>query len=505
MVFSEEIIAATLGTYLDDARKVVKGRLGSASTNFSVYPGILKVLPSAKRAWFDECESLPSWEQLTRVCYEAFLQTETSKSRGAGPIILRNTIAPNELRNWFRRRDMYSHLLDGQPIDYTEATKQLITDAQTTEWRIIYLALLDGVRLHSNDPLDFGGFQIVKPSSDWLEHTLRFETNRLFYPKCICSTYRLSDHWYIRGETHERRESWHQRFAKYLQAAGEKIRHSDLPTPIEAALKILTLWDWQSIPEQEEFASDEEWLSFRIAFIIGFSNNPFEDPPLQPSLDILGYTDEDESGKLPEPQPNCPWKLDEAETQILAAFVRDTSRRLETLNDSSELWQCADRALGSFLRAFLSKGFDQLLWHMIAIEALLGDDKDGLVGRIKRRIKFLYGQTGPNAKKAAKAFQDTYDARSKLVHGDEAAHVAYTQQRNARVLARRVCEVGILLFSGLLDAAKSGSLASMPRRRVVVDCLDYLIEEGDPAIYALAATSSNILKTLFDDHQNRPQ
>ena len=273
------------------------------------------------------------------------------------------------------------------------------------------------------------------------------------------------------------------------------MRYSDLPPPIEAALKILILWDWQSIPEQEEFASDEEWFSFRIAFIIRFSNDPFEDPPLQPSLDMLQYTDEDEYGKLPEPQPNCPWQLDEAETHRLANSIRDATRRLETLQECGVLWQCADRALGSLLRAFLSKGFDQLLWHTIAIEALLGDDREGLVGRIKRRIKFLYGLTGSSGKKAARAFDDTYDVRSQLVHGDEAALVAYTEQRNARVLARRVCELGILLFSGLLDAAKKGSLPSVPRRRDIIDCLDYLIEEGDPALYALAAVSSNILKS----------
>jgi hypothetical protein len=131
---------------------------------------------------------------------------------------------------------------------------------------------------------------------------------------------------------------------------------------------------------------------------------------------------------------------------------------------------------------------------MIVIEALLGEKGEGLVGRIKRRIKFLYGQAGPSAKKAAKAFQDTYEARSQLVHGDEAALVAYTEQRDARVLARRVCELGILLFSGLLDAAKTGTLPSVPRRRDIIDCLDYLIEDGDPSLYALAAVSSKILK-----------
>jgi hypothetical protein len=346
MAFSEETITAALGAYLDDARKVVRRRLGAASRNPSVNPGTFRVLPSGARAWFDECESLSSWRQLTRACAEAFLQAGTSKGRGA-LIKWRTTVAPDELSNWFRRRDLYARILEGQPIDYTEATKQLVADAQTTEWSVMYLALLDGVRLHVTDPLDFSAFQIVKPSAEWLEHTLQIETNRLFYPACICSADKLPDHWYIRTETRERRSTRHEEFAEYLRASGEKMRYSDLPAPIEAALKILALWDWQSIPEQEEFASNEEWFSFRIAFIIRFSNDPFVDPPSQPPLDMpLSDTDED-----------CPWRLDEAQTQRLAGFIRDVSRGLETLKDSSELWRCADRALGSLLRAFSLEGF----------------------------------------------------------------------------------------------------------------------------------------------------
>ena len=91
-------------------------------------------------------------------------------------------------------------------------------------------------------------------------------------------------------------------------------------------------------------------------------------------------------------------------------------------------------ALGFLAKAFFAEEEEEFLWHMVTIEALLGEDPErgGLVSVLAKRAATILGDV-------KKRFYELYDLRSNLVHGN-AEHLSQDMfrldLRDARRLAR---------------------------------------------------------------------
>src|SRR6185503_694387 len=84
------------------------------------------------------------------------------------------------------------------------------------------------------------------------------------------------------------------------------------------------------------------------------------------------------------------------------------------------------------LRGFTSQGTDRLLWHMTAIEAILGEKnvKD-LTSVLANRLSRILTNDPKQEQIVKRAFKKCYDTRSRLVHGN-----ARGKQRTADTTAK---------------------------------------------------------------------
>jgi hypothetical protein len=127
----------------------------------------------------------------------------------------------------------------------------------------------------------------------------------------------------------------------------------------------------------------------------------------------------------------------------------------------------------------LSERLEQLLWHMIAIEAALGEQlpNESVTGVLRRRLGFILGGTEASRKEISKSFRDLYDFRSGLVHGGHPrSEVFKGHLAEARKLARAAVVWAIRGFSLL---AKKGNVTPTlaPKRSDLLRLLDMTEEE----------------------------
>jgi hypothetical protein len=111
-------------------------------------------------------------------------------------------------------------------------------------------------------------------------------------------------------------------------------------------------------------------------------------------------------------------ELGDEDAARLQAFVCEAQAYRDGLpaTSSSEFLRLAMNAL---LKAVLSDGMEQLLWQIIAIEAVLGEVKEGESTRslLARRLGNVLAPTGHARDEIAEAFNKLYGFRSDLVHG----------------------------------------------------------------------------------------
>ncbi len=384
------------------------------------------------------------------------------------------------LKNWMRRSGTYKKLLDG--VSRTEevaeqASDQLFEDAIKDEEELLFLAVLDGVRFEGE--MGFDGFDIVKPTAAELAAILEIETNRLFYPHGITSVDTLAEHWYLRA-THRRKKVPNPRPIlepnSYIAAF-----QTSFPKPVENAMKLIALWDWNRFGNQE-FEGGEVNFGSRVPFVIVLSDDPFKAPPLLPLTEELS--------------PVALWTFDANKTE---AFERSVSDALKQLAKTRQMrcqrgadWGFVDRALNFLLKAFLSREIEQLIWHTAAIESVLGEDVPSLTKTLKRRVKTLH-PGDQRKKRAGKEFEEVYKLRSRLVHGSELAVAEKTDLRTARKLARTVSEQMLRLVSSLAELVENGTLPAVPARADILEALDQIDEGRELALYPVALAIRDLL------------
>ena len=84
---------------------------------------------------------------------------------------------------------------------------------------------------------------------------------------------------------------------------------------------------------------------------------------------------------------------------------------LETLDTR---WPFLKVAIGNLIKAFFTEELEQLLWHITALEALLGERGRGIRKSIAKRSAAILGTTKTERKGWKKQFEDLYDLRCAL-------------------------------------------------------------------------------------------
>ncbi len=132
--------------------------------------------------------------------------------------------------------------------------------------------------------------------------------------------------------------------------------------------------------------------------------------------------------------------------------------------------------MGYIGKAFLAKpNLVQLLWNITALDSLLSE-KAEVTQTMKRRIGNILGATEHGRKEIRKQFDELYEFRSDLVHGNafkkraQAHHLA-----NARDFARQVMSwfVDYLLWVDNDFRQREISYEHYPRRDELLYVLDF--------------------------------
>lgn len=321
------------------------------------------------------------------------------------------------VETFFRRSGFYLCAAAGEEPLVDEVLTQYAASFESREHRVTLLAPLEHVSF-ARDALDFGAFRLQSFSRTQLEGLFQTAVNRVFYEWALTDVGILPNYWFLTLTTTAERTRTFLNFADI-----------DKVTPtftsfraIEEALLPLVSFPWQADlwrgrPPHEQL----DWHGFRIPFLLVVDDNFLAAPRHRPDLVRLDTEPAFNSmtgEELDFERPVIWTHLDTDEADVCEASVRELVDRLRALGSRPTEWGFFDRACGYFLKAFFADGFEQLLWHITTVDALLGEDAPGAATkRLARRVAAILG-TAPTEQETLRAeFLELYHFRSRFVHG----------------------------------------------------------------------------------------
>lgn len=418
--------------------------------------------PAGARDWFEGFEKDLTWDKLAKNCDRVF------GAQKNGERIWRGLI-----RNWMRRGGVYLSIFDGVRQNPAEVAEALFKDMRTTEDSVVLLAPLEGIGFSKRE-MNFGDFQIQQLEAAELETLLGTRANQIFYPYAATSTERLTDHWYLRCMIRQGRTLGRVYPAPwFLETFGGPIppKYTHLPPEIETPLKSIILWD-----EQESGLGIDYWVSFvSIPFVITVSDNPFRAPrPAPPIESFTSYQTEVFDNKESEVSQKLV-DLTAKGTEQFEQFIRIINAQLQAIRLVGTPWGFVDHALNYMLKGFFSDGLDQLIWHVVALEAFFGERSadESVTEQLSKRVAVIHSGDPGRGVVALKEFKTLYKIRCDLVHGRPfKIEVDSRQQWIARRLARRVAIRMVAILGQLASEIGKGGLTDIPSRGEILSMLD---------------------------------
>lgn len=117
--------------------------------------------------------------------------------------------------------------------------------------------------------------------------------------------------------------------------------------------------------------------------------------------------------------------------------MRDVERLIIGLRPHWSDLAYVEIALTHFVKAFFSAGLQELMDHIVVLEALLSD-AGKIQDSIARRMSIILGTTERERESLERRFKKLYAFRSNLVHGKRFEQAVYAGHlRDARDMARR--------------------------------------------------------------------
>ncbi|MFD2642675.1 hypothetical protein [Pseudomonas japonica] len=373
------------------------------------------------------------------------------------------------------------HLLNQPKPDMDKVAAALTHEFERTITRRRYLCPLD--MADEVPSFRFGNTQIGRFSAAELE--VLFDAPRLerCYPGIRLDSQSLSlFNWMVveedisvRDESGNRQFSWLD--FPFGKDQGEIVPHRGrFPAVVERALFFLLLAPWEEWAEMTEV----DWRCFRLPWIYTVDDDLCafpSSPPLPERLSWEPYfrqVDHDEWEESEHPISLRTWATAEDMQRTLGAkWTQLEAARIQ----ASELFSTPVEHF--LVRAFLSEGIDEVMAHLIMIEAAFGAEADhkrrlrrtgdnhdqSATRRVAARLSAAIDDPG-----AAKDYLDLYDMRCTYVHGRPEDRVISTQQR---VLARRLAREAANALVGLAQSLES-------RETVLLDLLNRGVENLPP-------------------------
>jgi Apea-like HEPN len=147
------------------------------------------------------------------------------------------------------------------------------------------------------------------------------------------------------------------------------------------------------------------------------------------------------------------WFFHGSEASHFADFLASSHHLIETIKTRKSVWRFIETGMNFLVKGFVSTGMEQLLWHIIAIEAVFGDDsKSAVNSRLQNRLANSLGWTKEDRDAVKKRFQKLYEYRSNLVHGSTpSGNVDESHLAQARDLAREAVFWSIQFWAHALN------------------------------------------------------
>ena len=257
--------------------------------------------------------------------------------------------------------------------------------------------------------------------------------------------------------------------------------YTSFPAPIERALDTFCLFEWQADMLDRFSARKGEgsktkstgWMGPEIPFVIRVTDNLLESPTPSPDTSILCrepiYSQE---GEEVGERPCIHTHFGEEEAANFERFMSTAQHLVDLAKSREACWPFLHIAFGNLRKAFFAEGLDQLLWHITALEALLGEKGEGVTARLANRVSHILGGTEREQKEIRKEFKALYEFRSDLVHGNALPkNTSKAHLHTARELARR----SLYWFLNYLAcvAGEGEDCAALPPREDLLRLIDF--------------------------------
>jgi hypothetical protein len=367
------------------ASETERVRSGPQSRN-----GLTVVLnPEAElRRVVESLEAGTEFKRLVQLCRRAFPD---------GP----DSAAEDHFRRveqFFRRSGAYCQYLREPVIDAASLFATFEGAFNQREMLVRYLAPLE-LMSFSRDHLDCGLFSIRHFSREELDGILQTEVKRVFYTATEIE--QLCRHWFLVVE--ERQPAQGPSYVLDIRDFDPVVfaSYSPRPAPVEKALRILSLFDWDAATTWS-LDTGEAWGRFRLPFWIRVDDALLRRPDVARNSSRLNRV--------------IRAHLDEHASRQIEQFSREIGSILPSYPEAHP-WHFFEIAMTYLTRAFQTEGLDQCLWHMVAIEALVGERGSKVTEKIARRLARMLGSDKSTREDIEKEFKDLYGLRCDLVHG----------------------------------------------------------------------------------------
>ena len=341
----------------------------------------------------------------------------------------------SSIQHVLRRARIYTDALDSG-----RSAKDLFQSfvAAFTRIEIItnILAPLEYVEFSTDAPLDFDSFRVKKFSKQELITITENDTREIFYPESTLDMRLLSQYWWLVVSEKDEPDYAGQLVTKinFRREVPVERHYGHFPPAVAHVLQTLVLYDWDyerdGISDADprdigRYLLDEQedrWFGFKLPFVLRSGGSLFRPPAQAPDISCLSlepvFDDGVECGERPI-------RYVYPDATSFSSMVTEFESQLNTIRSQTARWQFIDVAVNYLVKAFFFRELDQLLWHITAIEALLGQNVDALTETLARRCGLVLGSSEEDRKKIRRSFKQLYTLRSNVVHGK-------TKLRNAQ-------------------------------------------------------------------------
>ncbi len=419
------------------------------------------------RRLVDGIEESPEFSELVNATEEQFPRESNLSHYVVDHLGAAKKLPPHhpDVRNFFRRSGYYNALHGGNDVDVVAALGRFVGEFRKDEIQIRYLVALGGINFQLNaNVMEFERFKLRRFSSEELKEIFQNDVNDIFYQSKTLSRDDLmfsEPYWFIDVLGFEPRE---EGVAKSDEINNDLLplveeEFGAFPKTVASVLDPFILCDWNS------FDPLSPTFEFSVPFILEISNDLRDEPRKVPA--IVGMCGGDGDYDI-----DWDVELNGVQSSSFHHSLSQLDSILARLRFIECEWRFLDVALLFYRYAFVARGRQQLLSHVMVLEALLGEKgKEGLT--MRNRLAFALGETDREREdEIRKSFKDLYELRSRLVHGDEKVldqRTMYTHLREARNLARRTL-VWFLHYLGHVELTRNGR--PRPTRKKLLNVLD---------------------------------